>query len=357
MPTRSVNGDDMTFSSDRAEALSPGGILQLGLGFWGPKVLLSAVELGLFTHLAEAGPLPAAAIGERLSLHPRGLHDFLDALVALGMLRRDATGRYDNTPETGTFLVRGHPAYVGGMLEMANARLYTFWGRLTEALRTGLPQNEAADGRPDPFSAIYAEPAVLEAFLGGMTGVSRPVGRAIAQAFPFAGRRSVADIGCAQGGFLAELLHAHPHLAGVGFDLPPVQPVFERFAAEQGLAGRARFVAGDFFRDPMPQADVLVMGNILHDWDATQKLALLRTAHAALPPGGALLVYDAMIDDDRRQNGFGLMMSLNMLIETPGGFDYTRAQCAGWMTDAGFTDLRFVQLDGPYSMAIGIRPA
>ena len=335
--------------------MTPDAILQLGLGFWGSKALLSAVELGLFTMLEEAGPQEAVAIGARCGLHPRALRDFLDALVALRMLGRDAEGRYANTPEGAAFLVRGRPGYVGGLLEMANARLYPFWGRLTEALRSGRPQNEARDGGPDPFQAIYADPDVLAGFLGAMTGVSRPNAAAIARAFPWAGRRTVADIGCAQGGCLAEILRAHPHLTGIGFDLPPVQPVFEAFAREQRLEDRMRFIPGDFFAQPMPGAEVLVMGHVLHDWDAAQKLELLRRAHAALPDGGALVVYDGMIDDDRRENAFGLLMSLNMLIETPGGFDYTGADCRGWMLQAGFREARVEPLQGPYSMAIGIK--
>lgn len=334
---------------------SPVGILQLGVAFWGSKTLLSAVELGLFTELAKGGPMPAEALGDRLGLHRRALRDFLDALVALGMLQRDRAGRYANTPEGDRYLDRTKPTYVGGILEMANQRLYPFWGRLTEALRTGQPQNEIRDGDPDFFAKLYADPARLEGFLRAMTGVSRPTARVMASAFPWRDHRSLADIGCAQGGCLAEILIAHPHLAGIGYDLPPVRPVFEAHMREQGLADRARFTPGDFFADPMPQADVLVMGHILHDWDEAQKRKLLRKAHAALPPGGALVVYDAMIDDARRENVFGLLMSLNMLIETPGGFDYTGAECQAWMRDAGFREVRVEHLQGPYSMAVGLK--
>ncbi|MDO9707522.1 class I SAM-dependent methyltransferase [Paracraurococcus lichenis] len=334
---------------------TPDAILQLGFAFWQSKTLLSAVELGLFTLLDEAGPLPAAAVGARLGLHPRALSDFLDALVALGMLGRDAAGRYGNTPATARYLVRSRPGYVGGMLEMANARLYPYWGRLTDGLRTGLPQNEIRDGQPGIFETLYADPAALEGFLQAMTGLSRPNARAMAEAFPWGEHASVADIGCAQGGCLAEILRAHPHLRGIGYDLPQVRPVFEDFARGQGLQDRMRFTAGDFFADPLPQAEVLVMGHILHDWDLEAKRMLLRKAHAALPPGGALVVYDAMIDDDRRENAFGLLMSLNMLVETPGGFDYTGSDCAGWMEEAGFRAVRVRHLQGPYAMAVGIR--
>ena len=341
---------------DAAATSTPAAILQLGTAFWASKTLLSAVELGLFTALAEHGPMPAEAVGAKLGLHSRSVRDFLDALVALGMLRRDADGLYANTPDTALFLDRAAPGYVGGLLEMVNARLYGFWGQLTEALRTGEPQNETRGAAgAEAFFALYADPVRLESFLRAMTAVSRSTAQAIAAAFPWAERRTVADIGGAQGGCLAEILRAHPHLAGTVFDLPPVRPVCEGYARETGLEGRMRFQAGDFFADPLPAAEVLVMGHILHDWDEAQKLALLRKAHAALPAGGALVVYDAMIDDGRRQNAFGLLMSLNMLIETPGGFDYTGADCLGWMRDAGFREARVEHLQGPYSMAVGIK--
>ena len=335
-----------------ATAVTPDGIMQVGLGFWGAKTLLSAVELGLFSELAK-GPATAEALQARLGLHPRSVHDFLDALVALGMLEREGAN-YRNTPATGLYLDRGKPSYLGGMLEMANARLYRFWGGLTAALRTGQPQNEARHGG-DFFGALYADPARLEGFLKAMTGLSAPVAAAIAQQFPWDRHRTVIDVGCAQGGLPVTLAQAHPHLAGGGFDLPAVEPVFTAHVATHGLAGRLRFHPGDFLRDPLPAADVLVMGHILHDWDLAQKRELLAKAHAALPPGGALIVYDMMIDDARRANAAGLLMSLNMLIETPGGFDYTGADCIGWLRAAGFREARVEPLGGAYSMAVGVK--
>ena len=335
-----------------ATAVTPDGIMQVGLGFWGAKTLLSAVELGLFSELAK-GPATAEALQARLGLHPRSVHDFLDALVALGMLEREGAN-YRNTPATGLYLDRGKPSYLGGMLEMANARLYRFWGGLTDALRTGRPQNEARHGG-DFFGALYADPARLEGFLKAMTGLSAPIAAAIARQFPWDRYRTLIDVGCAQGGLPVTLAQAHPHLAGGGFDLPAVEPVFTAHVATHGLAGRLRFHPGDFLRDPLPAADVLVMGHILHDWDLAQKRELLAKAHAALPPGGALIVYDMMIDDARRANAAGLLMSLNMLIETPGGFDYTGADCIGWLRAAGFREARVEPLGGAYSMAVGVR--
>ena len=334
-------------------SITPERIMQLGLGFWGSKTLLSAVELGLFTELA-GGPLDAPTLGDRLGLHPRAARDFLDALVSLRVLDRDAEGRYANTPEADTFLDRAKPSYLGGMLEMANARLYPFWGSLTEALRTGRPQNEVKSGG-NFFEALYAEPERLEGFLGAMTGLSLGAARAIAQQFPWRRYKTFMDIGGAQGGLPVAVAHAHPHLAGGNFDLAGVGPVFEKYVARHGLSDRLRFHPGDFFKDPIPSADVLVMGHILHDWDLEEKRQLIGKAYAALPEGGSLIVYEALIDDERRENTLGLLMSLNMLIETPGGFDYTGADCQAWMKEAGFRETRVEHLVGPDSMVVGVK--
>ncbi len=333
--------------------VTPDSIMQLGLGFWASKTLLSAVELGLFTELAK-GSMTAEAVGERLNLHPRSVRDFLDALVSLGMLKRDAEGLYSNTPEADMFLDRAKPSYMGGMLEMANTRLYTFWGSLTEALRSGRPQNEAQSGG-NFFEALYADPERLEDFLSAMTGLSLGAARMIAQKFPWSDYRTFIDIGGAQGGLPVQVALAHPHLMGGIFDLPAVGTVFEKYVSRHGLSDRLRFYEGDFFNDPLPSADVLVMGHILHDWNMEEKRMLLKKAFDALPAGGALIVYEALIDDDRRENTFGLLMSLNMLIETPGGFDYTGADCSHWMREAGFRETRVEHLVGPDSMVIGIK--
>lgn len=349
-PPPSRRADPQPGSASAAPSLDR--ILQTGLGFWASKTLLSAIELGLFTELAR-GPLDAETLRQQLGLHPRSARDFFDALVALGFLERHG-GRYANTPETAHFLDRNRPTYAGGLLEMANARLYAFWGSLTEGLRTGQPQNEGKSSG-DVFAALYDTPAGLERFLSGMTGLSLATAKAIAAKFPWTDHSTFADVGCAEGAVAVTLAQAHPHLRGIGYDLPAVRPVFEKYVHRHGVSDRVRFEPGDFFRDGMPRADVLILGHILHDWDLQQKRALLAKAWAALPTGGALIVHEALIDDDRRTNVMGLLMSLNMLIETPGGFDYTGADCQGWMRDAGFRQTRVEHLAGPDSMVIGVK--
>jgi O-methyltransferase domain/Dimerisation domain len=335
------------------DEVSPDHILQVGLGFWASKTLLSAVELQLFTELSKQ-PRTLADISARLGLHSRSARDFLDALVSLNFLeRRDGT--YYNTPSTDLFLDSRKPSYIGGMLEMANQRLYPFWGSLTTALATGLPQNESTRGGEDLFATLYADPERLRSFLKAMTGISHGANIAIARRFNWKPYNFVTDVGAAQGDLITQITLANPHLSGTGMDLPMVGPIFEDYIAENGLSGRVTFHPGSFFDSDIPKSDVVTMGHILHDWDLDIKKMLIRKAYEALPTGGAFIVYEAIIDDDRSQNTFGLLMSLNMLIETSGGFDYSGADCIGWMQEAGFHSCRVEHLVGPDSMVIGIK--
>jgi hypothetical protein len=188
-----------------------------------------------------------------------------------------------------------------------------------------------------------------------MSGISHGANIAIARKVHWAKYQTYADVGTAQGDLAVQIALANPHLRGMGFDLPEVGPVFEEYAKANGVNDRVRFQPGNFFDEPLPAVDVLTMGHILHDWNLAEKKMLVGKAYSALPPGGALVVYDSLIDDDRSQNAFGLLMSLNMLIETPGGFDYTSADCIGWMKEVGFREAYVEHLVGPDSMVVGIK--
>jgi hypothetical protein len=237
---------------------------------------------------------------------------------------------------------------------MCNARLYGFWNHLTEALHTGEPQNEAKTGG-NLFEALYVDPKRLRQFLGAMTGMSLGIGMMLAQKFSWQEYRTFVDVGGAQGGVAVQIALAHKHLTGTNYDLAMVGPIFEEYVASFGLSDRLKFQPGNFFEDPLPTADVIVMGHILHDWNLAEKKMLIKKAYDALPAGGAFIVFEALIDDDRRANAFGLLMSLNMLIETRGGFDFTGADCCGWMKKAGFHLTRVEHLVGPDSMVVGIK--
>jgi len=331
-------------SADRIE--------EVAFGFKASQVLFAALDFGLFSELAN-GPLDAEAIRERLRLHPRSIRDFLDALVALRLLERK-DGLYSNTPEADFYLNHTKPTYIGNFFTMWAARLYGFYGSLAEALRTGKPQNEIKRGE-DLFSALYSNPEKLRLFLRSMTGHSLPAAMAIADRFPWQKYKTFLDVGTAEGCLPVRIALSHLHLTGEGFDLPAVQPFFEQYVGSFGLRDRIRFSPCDFFKDPLPSADVIVMGMILHDWSAEEKLQLLRKAYAALHSGGALIVYEHLIDDGRRKNIAGLLMSLTMLIETQGGSDYTGADCRRWMSEVGFRESYVEQLTGIESMVVGIK--
>ena len=340
-----------------ASAPSPAQIMQVGMGFWASKTLLSAVELGLFTVLA-GGARTGAELEQALGLHPRATFDFLDTLVALGFLARRGNGAlalYANTAETGHFLDRNSPNYIGGILEMANARLYPFWGDLTPALRTGQPQNEIKRSGKPMFDELYADPARLEQFMNAMSGVSEGNFRAFAEAFDFSAYRNMADIGGATGQLSCIVAARHPHISATTCDLPVVTPIAERHIARAGLEGRVAARPLDFLAEDFPKADIITMGMILHDWDLEHKKQLIAKAYDALPEGGAFVAIENIIDDERRENAFGLMMSLNMLIEFGDAFDFTGADFAGWCLEAGFKRCEIIPLGGPASAAVAYK--
>jgi O-methyltransferase domain/Dimerisation domain len=331
----------------------PRRIFELALAFRKSKALLSAVELGVFTALAQ-GPLDAAGLAGRIGVHPRGARDFFDTLVALELLDRDACGRYGSSADCALYLDERKPTYVGGALEYLNARVYPGWSALTAALRSGAPQSGpfAAGG----FDAFHADPVASETFLRGMTGGSLVPAAALAVKFPWRGYRSFLDVGTAQGCVPVAIARAHSHLIGGGFDLPAIEAAFRRYVAEHGVADRLSFLAGDFLADPLPSADVLVLGRVLHDWDVPTRALLLAKAYAALPPGGAVIVWEALIDDARHHAVDGLLSSLNMLIQTAGGSEWTIAECMARMRGSGFEALRLLPLAGAYSAVVGIKP-
>ena len=337
-----------------AEELNPAPILQLARGFMGSKALLAAVKLGVFDALA-GGPMTGEQLRQKLRLHSRAIPDFPDALVALGMLRRDGNGpdgRYANTPETAAYLVRSSDRYMGGIVEMYNDRLFRFWADLEEALRSGSPQNEVKHTGASMFEELYREPARLEQFLAAMSGISRRNFEALAAAFDFGPYKTLCDVGGAAGDLSCAVAARHPHLRCTSFDLPVVEPIARAAIARRGLADRVKTAGGDFFRDPLPKADVVTMGMILHDWNLEKKRALIKAAYDALPAGGVFVVVENLIDDERRRNDFGILMSLNMLVEFGDAFDFTGADFRGWCLDAGFKRVDVLPLAGPASAGI-----
>ena len=335
----------------------PGRLMQIGMGFWPAKTLLSAVELGVFTALSSKA-LTARELQHALGLHPRGVADLLDTLVALDMLARDGDGeaaRYRNTEETAHFLDRNSSTYMGGFLEMANSRLYRFWGDLTEALRTGKPQNEMKHGGAGMFEELYRDPERLEQFMRAMAGISLANFETFAEKFDFAPYKTMCDVGGATGQLSIFVARRHPHMKCTTCDLPAVVPIAQKTIEAHGLGDRITASSVDIFSEPLPKADVITMGMILHDWNLEKKQHLIKAAYEALPEGGAFVAIEALIDDARRENLFGLLMSLNMLIEFGDAFDYSGADFRKWCTEAGFKRFDAIHLAGASSAAVAYK--
>ncbi len=337
--------------------VDPSKIMQVGTGFFAAKTLLTAVNMELFTILAKR-ELSGKEIQSRLGLHSRSLYDFLDALVALGFLKRTGikeTALYSNDEDSDLFLDKNKPTYVGGILEMANNRLYPFWNDLEEGLKTGEPQNETKSAGKPIFEEVYADPKKLREFVWAMAGVQMGNFIAFAKQFDFSDYKTLCDIGGAGGFLAAQVTLNNPHMQCTSFDLPPVEPIAKENLRNMNLAEKVTVKSGDFFTDDFPKADVITMGNILHDWGKKDKKMLIKKAYDALPKGGSLVIIENIIDDNRSENAFGLLMSLNMLIETSEGYDFTAADFSELAKEVGFGQISTLPLTGPSSAAIAIK--
>jgi hypothetical protein len=339
---------------------NPEHILKIGMGFWASKTVLAAVDFKLFTLLA-GHSRSGEDIRLALGLHPRAYLDFLDALVALGFLERKGLGPqgiYSNAPDADFFLDRNKPSYLGGILEMSNHRLYRFWADLEEGLKTGLPQNElkqSPDGSNGMFEALYSDPDRLAEFLRAMAGVQMGAFMAFARQFDFSRYATFCDAGGANGSLSIQVAMNQPGIRCTTFDLPPVEKIAKAGIERFQLSSRVKSVSGDFFKDALPQSDVIAMGNILHDWDEQGKLTLMRKAYDSLPQGGAFVCIENIIDNNRDSNAFGLLMSLNMLIETRAGADFTFNDFDRLAHQAGFSRTEWMPLAGPTSAAVAYK--
>lgn len=335
----------------------PSKIMQIGMGFWASKTLLTAVKMELFTHLAQ-GELAGQDLKEILKLHDRGLYDFLDALVALGFLKRNglkATAMYSNSEDVQVFLDKNKASYMGGILEMANNRLYPFWNDLEEGLKTGAPQNETKSGGKSVFEEIYADQDSLREFVKSMAGIQMGNFVSFVKQFDFSKYKTFCDVGGAGGHLASHVAISNDHMQCISFDLPPVEAIAKENINALGLQHKVSIESGDFFSDDLPKSDVIAMGNILHDWGKADKKMLIKKAYNALPEGGALVVIENIIDDNRSKNVFGLLMSLNMLIETSEGYDFSAADFKELGEEIGFSKFQTISLTGPTSALVATK--
>jgi hypothetical protein len=338
----------------------PSKIMQVGMGFWASKALLAAVKFNLFT-LLSGKPKAAKEIKEQLHLGTTDRHvfDWLDVLASLGFLKRDGLlddAIYSNSADTEIFLDKNKPSYIGGILEMANNRLYNYWGNLEEGLLTGKPQNENKDGsNMQFFEDLYKTPEKLNEFINAMSGIQAGNFIELAKKFDFSKYNTLTDVGGADGFLSCMIALQHPSVTFITYDLPPVAPVATEKIARFNLTDRIKVASGDFLHDPFPSADVITMGNILHGMNEESKLKIVKKVYDTLPEDGVFIVIENIIDAERIKNTFGLLMSLNMLIENGDGFDFTLPDFENWTKAAGFKKTELLPLAGPTSAAIAYK--
>lgn len=339
---------------------SPAAILQIGTGFWASKVLLTAVNFELFTQLSKKPNQSAKDIKSKLGLKctDRNTFDFLDCLAGLGFLKREGlleTARYSNTMDTDIFLDKAKPSYIGGILEMQSDQGWKVWANLDKGLKTGLIQHEIPDNGENIFDVLYKEPEQFKKFVDGMTGVQMGNFMALAQKFDFSKYKTLVDAGGSAGVLSVMVAKHNPHMNCTTFDLPQLESMANETIQKFQMIDRVNIMSGDFFKNGLPKADIVTMGNVLHDWDEDTKINLMQIAYDALPVGGVFIAIEHVIDNERKQNVFGMMMSLNMLIETGDGFDYTFNDFNKWAKKVGFTYTELMPLAGPSSAAIAIK--
>ena len=318
-------------------------LMALSTGFWAFKTLAAAHELDLFSRLAGGDGITVTGLAEALGLHPRPAEMLLTGCAALGLLER-ADGRYRNTPLSETYLVRGKPYYFGGFVQMADKRLYPGWGRLAEALRL----NQPTTWDPAVQSSIFdgEDPTMLALFWEAMHSLSTMSARQFGEAVDLGQFRRLLDIGGGSGAYDIELCKQYGQLRATVLDLPHVAAIAAGKIAEAGLSDRIDTAGGSFF-EPLPKDhDLHLLSMILHDWDETKDRALLRRSFEALPSGGAVVISELLVNDEKTGPAPAALMSLNMLIETEGR-NYTAAEYSAWLEEAGFRHIQTVWFDAP----------
>ncbi|MGX9886897.1 demethylpremithracinone o-methyltransferase [Streptomyces sp. NPDC002276] len=315
-------------------------ILQLNVAYTRARVLHTALELGLFEFLA-AGPRTEAEIRAHGGLHSHLVSDWLDALVSLRLLTSDE-GAYANSPHADHFLVPGRAHYIGGAVLQHGRVHYELWNRFSEALHDG----KATSGRNITAGAVVDEQPDLDRarrFLDHMDTFNQFVAAELSRSLDWSRWTTFVDVGGARGNLAARLVTDHPHLKGTVFDVPGIKPLFDEHMAAHGTADRVGFAGGDFFSDPLPAADVILFGHVLHDHPEDSRRTLLAQAFNALPPGGTLLVYDAMLDADSEAGAY--LQSLVCSVILDGGSEYRVRDISAWAQRAGFEVEQVISLD------------
>lgn len=303
-------------------------IQELAYGFWPSRIFLTAVELDLFTVLAE-GNLDSTQVASALELDIRAVDILLHALAALGLLNVNDE-RFSNTQTTARFLVAGKPEYMGTALKHS-ANLWHRWSTLTQVMRTGAPVEVAVSGTTEDWT---------ESFIMAMH--KRALSRApkVADALDLAGAKNLLDLGGGPGTHSIVFTERNPGLNAVIFDLPGVIPLAEEIVAEAGLSDRVSTKAGDYLVDDFGSGyDVVFLSAIIHSNSPQENIHIFKKAYDSLNPGGRIAVVDFILNDDKTEPVFGALFAVNMLVGTSSGNSYSRKEIQSWLEETGYADV------------------
>jgi 3-hydroxy-5-methyl-1-naphthoate 3-O-methyltransferase len=340
-----------------SSSLTPVPLMQLATSFWAFKTLATATELDLFTEISKSNGTTVEELCSALRIQPRPAEMLLTGCAALGLLHK-TSGRYRNTELADFFLVRDKPYYFGGFVTMLDKRLYQGWDKLPEALRNNRPTTWDPERHKSLFDG--ADPAMMATFWQAMHSLSTFTARALGGAVDFRRFQHLLDVGGGSGAFDIELCRQHPRLHATVYDLPFVAEIAARNVREAGFDDRVTMHPGDFFADPVFPAghDVILLSMIMHDWDELQNRQILKKCYQALPSGGAVVISELLVNDEKTGPPPAALMSLNMLIETQGGRNYTPAEYRAWLSDVGFrnVEVRWFEAAGANGAVIAYKP-
>ena len=323
----------------------PAIVLDLLEAFRRSKTMFAAHALGVFDALA-AKPQSAVELAAALKADAGALERLLDACVGLQLLAHSPAG-YANTPTATTYLTSSSPDRLSGYVSYSNAVMWKLWAHLEDGVREGSHRWQQAYGWDGPiFGNLFRTPEARREFLLGMHGYGRISSPHVVAAFDLSGFRTLCDLGGATGHLAMAACERYPQMRGIVFDLPEVVPMAAEMIAASPVADRVSTASGDFFTDELPPADLYALGRILHDWTEAKSLKLLAKIYAALPPGGALLIAEKMLTDDRSGGHWARMQNLNMLLVTEGQ-ERTLAQYAELLARVGFRDVAGVRTASP----------
>lgn len=331
----------------------PAIVLDLLEAFRRSKTMFAAVELNVFDALA-AGPRTLVQLAESLGADADALERLLDACVGLGLLLR-GDGRYENTPTAATYLTSTSDSRFTGYIRYSNSAMWRLWAHLEDAVREGSHRWKQAYGWDGPiFSHFFRTEEATRDFLMGMHGFGVITSPRVVEAFDLGRFQTFADLGGATGHLVISACQRYANLRGVVFDLPDVMPLAREIVGNSTVADRIELLAGDFFADPLPTADLFALGRILHDWSEEKIERLLARVYAALPAGGGLLIAEKMLAEDGSGPRWAQMQNLNMLTCTEGK-ERTLAQYEAILRRVGFQSVEGRTTTAPLDAILALK--